>query len=671
MGNNQPSIQGFQSFLQQNYPDIANNSNTQKFLANKQTDLDTVSALQSGKIGLADIPIEKRASVAAMLPPDFQELTPDQKKAKDAMEVNKKNAQAVLNVLEMGKSGTLNDKEFQDALRFAASQFNKQAFAEGGKVLSGAELAILAGSMITTRQPRNPNIFERLTGDVPAATGEILDKPDQIARKMMLVINGPEALAKNNVQSDNNIGSVSYNPDKSNNANYSNLEVKGNKSVSGFVSNAVNDVKSNVEGIASLPGVAADMVTGKVNPVDVVKSVLTGAVDEYANIAQHPIESFYQKPVSTTLDLLPLLQIGKAAMAGKVGTAAKAASEAKAISTAAGIAGKTDEAAILAKKLASASDDIDNIITKANRVGKTSEVSPLARNVYQSVIAVSKKNNAFEKLHPAQTVESMIKYGVGGNTDDILRTVNTVTGEDGIISNVVNSAISDTKGVVDSNKALKYINKNKTGKFSDLSPQKVDELSSRLGAYTGSEGGKLFDLSLDKAIKLERDLESEAVQHMIDSAKNQNTAAGELGQLKFGVAEEIGKEIDRNVSNVTIAKYKDPRIIAELKRISPRLAEDYTKAKTISELRSLQRDFVRMSKMIQLAQNETSSLGSKFFNIPGVGPVARSASESLVTPLVTNGAINLNKMSPILNPAYKTATNPYTLLLARQNREEL
>lgn len=101
----------------------------------------------------------------------------------------KANAEAVQNVLEMKKKGVLKGKDFEDALNYAASRYNASSgFAEGGKQLTGPELAVLAGSMLKFEQPRNQNIIEKITGYKPPIEGKIIDNIDTIDRKTRLAL---------------------------------------------------------------------------------------------------------------------------------------------------------------------------------------------------------------------------------------------------------------------------------------------------------------------------------------------------------------------------------------------------------------------------------------------------------------------------------------------------
>lgn len=107
-----------------------------------------------------------------------------QSKAAAAKDDIVKAAQATLSVLD-SKKNYKTDKEYQDAKRYTASRLSSATgFGEGGKSLTGSELGILSGSLVNIKPQRQQNILEKITGEVPPATGEIVDDEETIRNKM-------------------------------------------------------------------------------------------------------------------------------------------------------------------------------------------------------------------------------------------------------------------------------------------------------------------------------------------------------------------------------------------------------------------------------------------------------------------------------------------------------
>jgi hypothetical protein len=116
----------------------------------------------------------------------FNAAAEDKQRVKDEVYSN---AVALYDVLERGKSGVLQGKEYQDALNYAASKLAaSRGFSEGGKSLTGAELSTLAGSKPVITPPRKQNFLEKITGDVPPETGKLVDNEATLRNKALLLI---------------------------------------------------------------------------------------------------------------------------------------------------------------------------------------------------------------------------------------------------------------------------------------------------------------------------------------------------------------------------------------------------------------------------------------------------------------------------------------------------
>lgn len=415
-------------------------------------------------------------------------------------------------------------------------------------------------------------------------------------------------------------------------------QVQEDKSLGGFVSNVGSDIATNVKGIMALPQVAMQAVQ---NPIKTGETVAKGIVDEYVELASDPLGTAYNKPVTTLLNVLPFAQAGKAAMVGKVGKAADVVSDAAKI-------GKTIDATQDVSKVANLADEmtISKILQDVGGVDQK-QVGQLSRNLYQQSLSFSKKSNAFERYRPNETAAKMIDYGIAGSSDDIAKTASKVSGSNGILSRVVNEAVGSTQKPVDVSRVYTYMQNIEPGVYSALSPEKINDVLNRVRRLPQKELGTV-DASM--LLDFERKLQSEGFAHHIAGLKG-DTAAQELANLKLGLADEIGSLIDDAVRETqNLEKFNDPRVISELNQISPKLAQEYQaaiQAGDISAIRSLQSPFVRIQKIIDLSQNEASSLGTNFFrtlsNIPGVGEVLNALSNQISTPLATTLAVGLEK----------------------------
>jgi hypothetical protein len=98
----------------------------------------------------------------------------------------KTNAEALQKVIDRGRKGELKGDAYKQALQFAAGKMAASAaFGEGGKALTSSEISILAGTKPTI-QRKEQSWLDRLTGTVPAETGELVDDEQKLYNKALL-----------------------------------------------------------------------------------------------------------------------------------------------------------------------------------------------------------------------------------------------------------------------------------------------------------------------------------------------------------------------------------------------------------------------------------------------------------------------------------------------------
>ena len=164
------------------------------------------------------------------------------------------------------------------------------------------------------------------------------------------------------------------------------------------------------------------------------------------------------------------------------------------------------------------------------------------------------------------------------------------------------------------------------------------------------------------------------MKHHIVGLSNKDTLSLELAELKFGVANSIDDIIDDAVKHGgNIEQYKDPAIVAAIREVSPKLADDFQKAGSVSQLRHLQKPFVRMNMIVKLSQAEPSSLGQRLFRplsgIPVAGPMLDAAAQQVSVPSATMTGVALDRAAPILGPMLRNKV-PLTNF-GRQYRESV
>ena len=88
------------------------------------------------------------------------------------------------------------------------------------------------------------------------------------------------------------------------------------KSLSGFVGNIGQDIGQNVQGLTQLPGALWSILSGQANLGEVGKNLATGIFNEYKDLVTKPVETVYNKPFTSLLDVLPFLGPAKKLLTG-------------------------------------------------------------------------------------------------------------------------------------------------------------------------------------------------------------------------------------------------------------------------------------------------------------------------------------------------------------------
>lgn len=295
---------------------------------------------------------------------------------------------------------------------------------------------------------------------------------------------------------------------------------------------------------------------------------------------------------------------------------------------------------------------VEKILSKASNA-ETGNVSSTAETVYGSGFNFSKKGQAFEKLKPQQTFKTMLQDKIWGTPGQISQKVNRVTGEDGVVSNIVKQGLNEIGDNIDIPSNL-VSPEEVTGLYTTLTPKDVNSISVRLAktapgsSITGKDANKLFDF--------QQTLEKEAWDTL--SRNISDSKALEYAQLKLLYASRIEQVLDKSIdqSGITTQLSKDPAIIAWLgDNVSENFARRFAETGgDLRALRSLQKDYVRMGRIVELSSQENSSLGKTMFKwvdqLPGVGPVISSVSNQIES-VVGTGAPILTKS------AMETANN--------------
>ena len=167
----------------------------QNDLASVFTDPNKVAALMLGDPDNSS----KYLDLAQMFEPE--EGTASEQERAQVIGVIKGKAQVVLDVIA-NKDGYPNDEAFEDALKYAVSDYNKRGFDEGGKALTPTEFAIIAGTEIRTTIGKQADIIQKARGITPKSASDlsISDDESSIVNKMNAAIQGADQITSSPIK---------------------------------------------------------------------------------------------------------------------------------------------------------------------------------------------------------------------------------------------------------------------------------------------------------------------------------------------------------------------------------------------------------------------------------------------------------------------------------------
>lgn len=226
-------------------------------------------------------------------------------------------AKKVLDVLN-NKSTYKSEQDYQDALNYAASDYNTRGFGQGGKNLTGTEKTILSGTLLNQGE-QGANAIQKgsgfITGYTPPKKGVVADPEDTIRNKMIQALKA-----------------AGQDTSKYEKASATSQAPSGNtqqpKSFGGFVGNTWTNTKDIVNAILNIPGAMAKgdfpvpgIPNSPVTTPQMVKfyaNASAGIVNDLNETAGRPLEGgdilgrmgehAYNKPVDTALWVLPAIE---------------------------------------------------------------------------------------------------------------------------------------------------------------------------------------------------------------------------------------------------------------------------------------------------------------------------------------------------------------------------
>ncbi|RLG44738.1 MAG: hypothetical protein DRN81_03810 [Thermoproteota archaeon] len=241
--------------------------------------------------------------------------------------------------------------------------------------------------------------------------------------------------------------------------------------------------------------------------------------------------------------------------------------------------------------------------------------------MFASVFKTSTKVS--NKLKPLETSKELVKHGIHGDMDDMIRISGEVSGADGVLSKITRNAVGQMDEGIDISSALASLD-NAADDATAVTPSVLKRLRQQV-VRTINKGDLKTPSALEALDALDAERELERVGYdLLAKAADPRTggAAAEVleqkARLYIDTAASIGDEFDVVARNLDVVNnFKTPKIINQLKGISPRLAKQFEAAQNISDVRSIAAPFVRMGK---LARSTLDHQGSAFIGSLGGKP---------------------------------------------------
>jgi len=265
----------------------------------------------------------------------------------------------------------------------------------------------------------------------------------------------------------------------------------------------------------------------------------------------------------------------------------------------------------------------------AKGVGRVFVPKNASTKAFSSIFKTSSR--VAQELKPDEVAEEMIKHGFSGDLDDLANIADNVSGGEGIISKITRNAVGDIKKPIDIGNALSAAKKasDDAVNVDSKTLKKIQTGISNILSKNIGEKGSVSGVNALDALDAQRSLENIGYSLLNKAQRSADGLSAEVleqqAKIYLSSASEIADAIDNISVGSLVDSFKTPQILNELRAISPRLAEQFSKVKNISEIRSIAKPFVRMSKLIDATKSYSSSAFIEGLKGRGIGEVLTGA----------------------------------------------
>lgn len=287
---------------------------------------------------------------------------------------------------------------------------------------------------------------------------------------------------------------------------------------------------------------------------------------------------------------------------------------------------------------------------KAGKVGLKAISSFIPQNpdvdTFKGIFTIPSK--LYDKLNVDKSSKKLVDYGFAGNLEEMsLKGKNASTKLLDARDLIIDSFDGPVKldGVQD---AAQEVLTNRGISGLDKKQEKI--VMATIRNFTDGSQEKFGETSAAKAFKASKALDDIGFEKLQGSVDATGTVVDKVahaeGQAYLAASDYLKQQID-NISGgkEVIKEVMTPEYLSQLSEISPKLAEDASKVKSLSELRSLIAPFVDLDKMIKSTKRYSNTQGTKLLQkIPMIGGALDAAVNT--APVRSNLAQGLNAVRP-------------------------
>jgi len=230
----------------------------------------------------------------------------------------------------------------------------------------------------------------------------------------------------------------------------------------------------------------------------------------------------------------------------------------------------------------------------------------------------------------------MLDYGVIGSLEDIGNKASQITGGNGFITKLQRQALGSVGDGINVANVFDGIT-NSLDQVVDLTASQRKQISKNIRNVIPENA--TFDSSVNALDVFDSVQKLEDIGHQYLNTSTYltgNIRNEQIGRIYLDAAANLKDSLEAGArGSKAISSVVTPQILNQAYQISPKLAEDLSKARTIKDLRAIQAPFVRIQKMIDLTQQSELSA---FQNLSGELKGMSKAIPTLQNPLAPIGA---------------------------------